>query len=43
MKVIKGSQRLLKMKKKVLITLFDQVRWTLNLKLNPFGHFVDDP
>ena len=40
--VIRGRQRLLKMKKIVSITFFDKVWRTPNLKLKPSGHFVGD-
>ena len=40
--VIRGRQRLLKMKKIVSITFFDKVWQTPNLKLKPSGHFVGD-
>ena len=40
--VIRGRQRLLKMKKIVSITFFAKVWRTPNLKLKPSGHFVGD-
>ena len=40
--VIRGRQRLLKMKKIISITFFDKVLRTPNLKLKPSGHFVGD-
>ena len=38
-----GRWRLLKMKKKVLITFFDKVWQTPNFKLRPPGQYVGDP
>ena len=38
-----GHQRLLKMKKMILITFFEDIWWTPNLKLKPPGYFVGDP
>ena len=39
----RGRWRLMKMKKKVLITFFDKVVPTPNFKLRPPGQYVGDP
>ena len=41
--VSRGHQRLLKMKKMILITFFEDIWRTPNLKLKPPGYFVGDP
>ena len=42
-KAIRGRQRPLKMKKRGLITFFEEVLQTPNFKLKPSEHFVGDP